>query len=277
MHEGSARMKQIKLTTRLTSKLRDPIESDANKIKQVVANLLSNAIKFTEQGSVEIGTRLEKSTVVVYVRDTGIGIHHDVKEKIFERFYQAEMNTTRTYGGNGLGLTIARAYVTLLGGEIWLKSTSGQGSTFYFSLPQSTSTSQVLQKQDEHPAKPDAISGQHILVVEDDMLVNAYLKEIFKGKDLNVSFACNGFEALEVLRSNLNIKLVITDIKMPGMDGYDLLKEVRKTRPEIIVIAQSAFVFSDEKQKILSAGFDDYLPKPLTEDDLMGIIAFHLQ
>lgn len=251
------------------------IQTDNTKFIQIISNLLNNALKFTSNGHVEFGYSEKDSMIEFYVSDMGIGISPDQHKKIFESFYQVESTLDRKYGGTGLGLSICKAYVELLGGTIWLSSEPGIGSRFYFTVPfdkpESYSTSNLI---DEKLFKIGKDASLVLLVAEDDE-VNFNLINIFlKDQNVKIIWAKTGQEAVDICKSEEAIDLVLMDIRMPVMDGYTATRQVIELRPNLPVIAQTAF--ADEKEMALKSGCIDFIAKPFNKSHLVEIIKKHL-
>ena len=183
------------------------------------------------------------------------------------------MEVTREYEGAGLGLSISKAFVEVLGGEMWLDSTPGEGSVFYFTLPR--------QELDEDEIKTDKNAGEvsrqmseefTLLVAEDDETSYMLLREIMADKGINLLWAKNGEEALEKLNSHKEVDIVLMDIKMPVMDGYVTTREIKKEWPELPIITQTAYISEEDRNKAYKAGCDAYISKPIDADELMGWI-----
>jgi signal transduction histidine kinase/CheY-like chemotaxis protein len=252
---------------------RDKLTTDGDKLKQVLGNLINNAIKYTGKGKIVFGYKREKEVLHFYVSDTGIGISPELQEKIFERFRQAEMGVTREYEGAGLGLSISRAYVEMLGGEIWVDSTPGHGSVFHFILPfhpmESNETSPKKGVRDNGAKLPENLT---LLVAEDDETSYLLLREIMRNTGINLYHARNGEEVIKKLKEHPEVDLVLMDVKMPRMDGYRATQVIKKSWPSLPVIAQTAYASEEDRQKALNAGCDAYLAKPVNADELMGWI-----
>jgi len=249
---------------------------DYVKLKQVLENLMSNALKFTHEGYIRFGYKSSSNELIFYMEDSGIGIEKKYHDKIFEQFRQIELTTTREYGGTGLGLAICKAYVNLLGGKLWLNSTKGKGSIFYFTIPYkpvliNENLGLIKTLQD----KPLITRNKSILVAEDEFANYMLLNEILKDLDIKVLHAKNGEEAIEIVKRK-NVSLALLDIKMPEMNGYEAVIEIKKIRPSLPVVAQTAFATSEDRDKILGAGFDDYLPKPIQKEALYEIVKKYL-
>ena len=251
------------------------VNTDSEKLYAVLINLVKNAIKYSEVGTIEVGCIKNQSHFEFYVKDTGFGISEDKQKEIFERFIQANYDKKRIIEGTGLGLSIAKAYVEMLGGEIWLKSKVNVGSTFYFTIPiENNLINNLTEKKDTinqafNLNKPTKIN---VLIADDDELS---LKLLTKYLDLYCSkiyCARNGKEALEIFKKNPDIKLIFMDVKMPEMDGYETTKEIRKFNREIVIVAQTAYALSEDKEMAINAGCTDYLSKPVNREMLEKLI-----
>ena len=254
------------------------IETDSTKLNQVLTNLVKNAIKYTHEGEIEFGYTMERhDRMLFYVSDTGIGISKETQVIIFDRFSQAESTLTRDYEGAGLGLAISKSLVELLGGEIYLKSTPGKGSTFYFTLPvqsSATPTNQVEEKKlKEKIEDTHFLQGSiTILIAEDDYTSYLFIEELLEDKAYNLLHARNGEEVVDMVKTTEDIDLVLMDIKMPRKDGFQATREIKKVKPGIQVIAQTAFASEEDKQKAFNAGCDDYISKPIDESKFIETI-----
>ncbi len=244
--------------------------TDASRFKQVMINLLSNAIKFTHQGEVRFGYTVEGEFLQFFVKDTGIGIDPQHFQLIFDRFMQVPQNSTKLYGGTGIGLSISQALVEKMGGKIWLESEVGQGTTFYFTLPN-------IQHGREKPEivknKPDGLltnklTGKKVLIVEDEPS-NQQLLKLFLQPTHAVLLMCeNGLEALEII-NHQDIDIVLMDIKMPVMNGLEATMKIKKIKPEIPIIIQTAYAMANEREDAFKAGCDAYLAKPVKKVQLI--------
>jgi CheY-like chemotaxis protein len=254
------------------------IETDREKIYAILTNLVKNAIKYSNTGIIEFGYNLKNKYLEFFIKDTGIGIPHDKKEVIFDRFIQADIADKRAFQGAGLGLSISKAFVEMLGGKIWVESDEGKGSTFYFTIPYNTEPEEknviqndVLGEGAENQINPE-VSGLKILIAEDDeeseklitIAVRKFGKEVLK--------ATIGVEAIEACRNNPDIDLVLMDIKMPIMDGYEATRQIRQFNKEVVIIAQTAYALTGDREKAIEAGCNDYISKPIKRDELMGLV-----
>ncbi len=247
------------------------IVTDITRLRQILTNLIGNAVKFTIKGNVTFGyTFKDSNTILFFVKDTGIGVHPDKLTFIFERFRQVDSSTTRKFGGTGLGLAISKGLVDLLGGNIWVESIEGEGSTFYFTLPYKTLN---IKPVGEH-VNVDENSlykweNKSILIVEDDETSYKFLKEILKKSKIKIYHANNGKKALEICKNTNDINLILMDIQLQGLNGYEITKKIKQINPNLPIIAQTANAMDDDKRKCLDAGCDDYVSKPIDKKILL--------
>lgn len=251
------------------------VETDTNKLIQVLSNLLENAIKFTKKGVIEFGYSLFESKLEFYVKDSGIGIEMEEQKNIFNRFTQGRLEQTHNHGV-GLGLSIVKGIVTILGGEVWLDSQAGVGSTFYFTIPYENvmaDTNIVLD------TSSTTLDNSHftVLIAEDDRFSFLYLKACLSDVNCSILHAVNGKEAVKLVHQNSSIDVVLMDINMPEMNGDKALEEIRKINTEIPVIAQTGLAMAGDKEKMLKAGFNDYISKPISPRVLIKTINKHLK
>jgi CheY-like chemotaxis protein len=262
------------------------INTDHEKVYAILTNLVKNAIKYTHKGSIELGYVSTSSTIQTldrmvseplelqfYVKDTGIGIPKDRQEAIFERFIQADIEDKMAYQGAGLGLSISKAYVQMLGGKIWVESEEGKGSTFYFTLPfHAKPDTETIGRKPIPSEKNKDVRKLKILIVEDDetseMLIDSFVKSF--GEE--VLKARTGVEAVEVCRTNPDIDLILMDIRMPDMSGYEATKQIRKFNNEVIIIAQTAYAQFGDRENLIGAGCNDYIAKPINQSALQTLI-----
>lgn len=249
------------------------IKTDEEKLIQILSNLLSNAIEFTHEGGIEFGYQVLDEKIMFIVKDTGIGIASNMQKAIFKRFIQSDLSDTREYGGNGLGLSIAKSYVELLKGKIWLESELNEGSIFYFTIPTSI---EILQNEDYSNKKVERIvpdlSGKTLLIVEDDETNYLLLEEVLGNHNANLIRASDGLEAIQICRDNNDIDLVFLDLKLPNLDGFKATPIIKDLKPDLPVIAQSAYAFADEKQRALKAGCDAFIPKPIDFNTIASVL-----
>ena len=244
--------------------------ADKQRLAQILNNLISNALKYTEKGYVEIGYNvIDNATVQFYVKDTGVGISKEEASKIFTRFYKAKNDFT-TFRGMGLGLSIAKVFIGKMGGEIHFESEKSKGSTFYFSLPYIKT--ECVPSEGHGNKKITDLKDKQILVAEDDDENYMLTQTILKKAGATVIRAENGKKAVQICEKNNDIDFVLMDIKMPIMDGIEATKIIKMKRSNIIIIAMSAYVFTGPRQSEISAGFDNFIPKPINVDLLISIL-----
>ena len=263
------------------------INTDSHKLNQIFTNLIGNSIKFTSKGVIEIGCNILSEKVnehskpkelLFYVKDTGVGIEDEIKDNIYDEFFKVEHEISRLYGGIGLGLSITQKLVYMLGGRIWFETKVGEGTQFYFTLPIS-----VLET--ENNKLKNAREGfdlgynwedRKLLIVEDDAMSYLFLREILKPTKIIILHAPDGRSAIDIVTENLDIDLILMDIKLPGISGYEATKQIKKII-DIPVIAQTAYAMLDDHTKILEAGCDDYISKPINRRNLLRIIDLYLK
>ena len=246
------------------------IHCDTGRLEQIFNNLLSNALKFTFSGKITFGYSCEKESLLFFVEDTGLGISPQNQKIIFERFRQEEETQTKTFGGTGLGLPISKGLIELMGGKMWLTSEKGTGSNFYFTLPVVIRHEAIPNDNiSTPPKKPLNLSGKTILVVEDVPENIELIITMLKATRVSIIRADNGLIAVHLCRENPSIDLVLMDIQMPVMNGYDATREIKKIRPGLPVIALTAYAFDKDKKSCEEAGCDDFLSKPIFKKDLL--------
>ena len=242
------------------------IYSDKNRVYQVLRNLIDNAFKFTQTGKIEFGCSASSSeALTMYVKDTGIGIEPDKEKVIFQSFRQAQEGTSRKYDGSGLGLAIVSGILERLGGKIWVDSTPGSGSTFYFTLARNIEKieEQPVAEQPQLERETKAENGKRIVSVEDDKASVEYLKIVMKSLGYELVNFNLAREAINYLKSQ-DADLILMDVQLPEMNGFDATREIKATFPEIPVIIQTAYAMKSDMEKAYQAGCDDYLAKPLS-------------
>lgn len=253
-------------------------KSDEDKIYAVLLNLVKNAIKFTDEGIVEFGCVKKENYLEFYVKDTGIGIPLDRQQSIFERFIQADIEDKAVREGSGLGLTISKSYIELLDGTIKLNSKEGVGSTFYITIPYEKIADEIVSSVTENPIDLKVIPHPKlkILIVEDDIVGQLYLKEILDSISNEILIAENGLEAIELYKKNPDIELILMDMGLSKLNGYDATREIRKLSSDVIIIAQTAFAFTSDKEKTIEAGCNNYISKPINKEKLYKLMNEHL-
>lgn len=252
------------------------ILSDPLRFKQVMNNLISNAIKFTPSGVVEFGYQIiNGQTIRFFIKDTGIGLPADKLGIIFERFRQAEESTTKAYGGTGLGLTISRKLIELLGGKIWVESELNSGSTFYFTLPYMVAKENGKLKPFPDKSDKRDWTGKIILVAEDENSNFEFMQATLLRTNATIIRARNGLEAVDACLNN-KIDLVLMDIRMPEMNGYEATRKIKADLPDLPVVSLTAYAMSEDRAKSLAEGCDDHISKPIRPNELIGKISKYL-
>jgi signal transduction histidine kinase len=246
---------------------------DSVRLRQVLINLISNGIKFTSEGYVEFGYIIPNNvTILFYVQDTGIGLTPDTSKVIFERFRQGDETITRKYGGTGLGLAISKKLVQLMGGQIWVESELGKGSTFFFRLPLIIpNTSEIILENINKKIVKGSLVDKSILIAEDEDINYLFLQEVLSPTQARIQRATNGKEAVEMMRKH-DFALVLMDIQMPIMNGYEATQEIKTFKPNIPIVAQTAYAMAEDRAKGLRAGCDGYLTKPIKPEDLLQTV-----
>jgi PAS domain S-box-containing protein len=273
-HRASAESKNISLYQKKA--LRDEnaiIMTDHEKLKHILSNLIGNAVKFTNSGFIEYGYNIKEKYIEFFVRDTGIGIRPELHAAVFERFRQAETSDTRTYGGAGLGLSISKGLVEIMGGNIWLESEYGKGSTFYFNIPYNPCGISISAGA-EDKRKINDQHDEEVLIVEDDDINYLFLEELLQSFNFITFHAKNGLEAIQQYKENPRIKIIFMDLKMPVMDGFEAARELKKYAPQVPIIAQTAF-FSSEIDEMKN--FDGYISKPIQKSEMKKILSKYLK
>jgi CheY-like chemotaxis protein len=253
--------------------------TDQDKLYVILTNLLKNAIKYTDKGSIEFGYEIVETRHVLslwqfYVKDMGIGIPKNRQEFIFERFNQADIADVQARQGAGLGLSIAKAYVEMLGGRIWVESEVEKGSVFYFTLPYNAKPEEkaVVENVVSETAGENLIKDLKILIAEDDepserlisIIVNEFSKEVIKVK--------TGIEAVETCRNNPDLDLILMDIQMPDLNGHEATLQIRQFNKGVVIIAQTAFGLYGDREKAIESGCNDYISKPINKAELLKLI-----
>jgi signal transduction histidine kinase/CheY-like chemotaxis protein len=269
--------KQEKITLKKHFAINDSdfcILCDTVRLRQILNNLINNAIKFTNEGFVEFGYIIpNNATILFYIQDTGIGLASEKTNLIFDRFRQGDDSTTRKYGGTGLGLAISKKLVNLMGGQIWVESELEKGTTFYFSLPMIIpSSSEAILQVGFQKTPSQALKGKTILIAEDEDTNYFFLQEILSPTHVSIKRASNGLEAIEIVKNNPDISLVLMDIQMPIMNGYEATQEIKKINPTLPVVAQTAYAMAEDRAKGFRAGCNGYLSKPIKPEDLLNVL-----
>lgn len=259
------------------------INTDSQRMKQVLSNLIENAFKYTDKGKIDIGFTTTENSVTFFVADTGIGIPADKHELIFDRFYQLNHLNDRKTSGTGLGLAICKNLVMLLGGQIWVNSEPSKGSTFSIRVPVESIKRQPNPAfLDESKGKPQANKAGYnwnnitILVAEDEDLNYKVLDTCLTRTMAHIIRAKDGAAAVEICK-NQKVDLVLMDIQMPGMNGFEATQEIKRLNNRTPVIAQTSFAMIGEKERCLQAGCDDFITKPLNIDTLLSKIEHYIK
>lgn len=257
------------------------INTDSEKLIAILTNLVKNAIKFTDEGSIEFGYKTVETnnylSLQFFVKDTGIGIPKGRQAAIFEPFIQSDIADKRAFQGTGLGLSIAKSYIEMLGGNLWVESKVGQGSKFYFTIPYDPLLKVIPDEKTVVPSKEKSAQSKKlkILITEDDKASQMLLTIACKEYSKVILKAGTGFEAIAACRNNPDIDLVLMDIKMPGLDGYEATRQIRRFNSDVVIIAQTAYGLSGDREKAIAAGCNDYISKPLQVIDLQEQISRH--
>lgn len=272
--------KKIEVSKLFANEFKDyQIITDKTRFNQIFQILISNALKFTEEGSIEYGCEFsDPKHFLFYVKDTGIGIPKDKQDAIFHSFRQVEETDTRQYGGLGIGLSIARNLVEAFDGEIWVESEEGKGSIFYFTLPcEELKTQEGSQEKCKEEPEEPTDRKLTILIAEDEIYNFEYLSELLKRMGVIPIWAKNGKEAVEIITSRKDIDLILMDIRMPVMDGIVASSLIRKTNPDIPIIAQTAYTMPKDIDKVMDAGINSYISKPINGNKLKQLISEYLR
>ena len=283
--------KSLYLTLELEEGVPDYIYADVSRLRQILINLISNALKFTHRGGVSVRVYPapdagpvdeERPTIQFEVRDTGIGISPDRFNAIFESFTQSDDSISRTYGGTGLGLSICRELVSMMKGSIWVESETGKGSSFYFKIPLKKGQENLSHRLQKESVLKNASQRQlSILLAEDNEVNQRLASAVLKKLNHDVDVAKNGIRVLEMLR-NKYYDLILMDIEMPKMDGIEATERIRKGEAgegmkDIPIIAITAHVLDEIKDRCISAGMDEYVAKPIKIEELSPIMEWVLQ
>ena len=264
---------EIELKTNLSLEgVESIIKCDGPRLQQVITNLIQNALKFTNKGFIEIGYELVDENIQFHVKDTGLGISPQNIKLIFERFGQAEEGYSRNFQGAGLGLPICKGFVELMGGKIWVESEFNKGSIFYFTIPNKPSFPSSISKTRKATNAQYNWKGKKILLVEDETFSQNFMETILLPLGPKIIYAGDGFEAMDKVRQNPDIDVILMDIRLPGIDGIEATKKIRLlgfTKP---IIAQTANALPEDKKLCLSAGCNEFVAKPIARLELLATI-----
>lgn len=246
------------------SKINCIVKTDKIRLQQILINLLDNALKFTKSGSVSFGYRIEDENILFQVSDTGIGIKTKNHDKIFNRFYKVDGNSDELYRGTGIGLFLTKKIVEALGGDVWVVSNYGDGATFYFTLPKTGYRKiEDLPEKESPTEKTYNLEGKKILVVEDQPSSQIFFKNMLKKYGIEVLQAWDGSEGIKLAKKHPDIDLILMDLRLPMVNGYEAFEEIRKFNTDVPIIAQTAFGMKADEKACLKAGFNDYISKPI--------------
>ena len=282
---------QIKTRPNLQFRLHIPepeqqvtVNTDPARLKQIFVNLIHNAIKFTPDGYIEIGfDLLPENNIRLFVRDTGIGIPHEKQKLIFERFRQIDESHTKEFGGTGLGLAICKNLVEKMESELLVKSLEGQGSDFQFTLKYvhiKEPAPDPVQAREERKSEAKMVNldlkGRKILIVEDDGSSYLFLETLLRKHNPKILWAKSGLHAIELLKKEDDIDLILMDIRMPEMNGIDTTRKIRKIYPDLPIIAQTAYAQISDRKIALDCGCNDYISKPIEAAELNAMLSKYL-
>jgi two-component system, sensor histidine kinase and response regulator len=246
------------------------IETDLEFLQKITNHLLDNAVKFTSQGFVKFQWNIEGAELKIAVKDSGKGIDEAARSKIFNAFEQEETSLTRSHEGSGLGLAIIKGLLDLLGGKITFETSIGNGTEFYITLP--TGKNQPLVEVEQTLSADHHSKEKTFLIAEDDYANRLLLKSILKNSGTKIYLAENGFEAVNIYKEHPEINMVLMDMKMPVMDGFEATAILKSLNPALPVIALTAYAMSGDEQKAREAGCDEYLTKPVSKSKLFALI-----
>ncbi len=256
------------------------INTDSSHIKSILTNLLDNAFKFTEKGEIHFGYMLNESNkdsyVKFYVKDTGIGLSGEYQTRIFNRFTKAEISKQKLYRGAGLGLSISKNLVEILGGRIWVESELGRGAAFYFNIPFNTSDiNQSIISQKDIQIQNYHWEKKSILIADDEYANYRQLNIALSKTGAKLHHARNGIEAIKIVENN-KIDLILMDIKMPIMNGLEAARKIKSMNKRIPIIAQTAFTLEYDEKKSFDSGCDAFLTKPIRQPQLLSLLNSYL-
>ena len=266
----------IELKLILSDQINDiEIETDAHRLRQVFSNLLTNSLKFIDEGYIEFGySSISPTYIQFFVKDTGVGIGAEKKEILFNQYGQGKDTYSRNKEGTGLGLAISKSFVELLGGNIWVDSELDEGSTFYFTIPLRTDSSvNSTSFYNKFLEVQSVVWSNHTILVVDDVKQNfIYLKGILNHTKANLLWVRNGKEAVDICRKDKSINMILMDLRMPVMDGFEASKIIKRERPDIFIVAQTAFSSPEFRKKCMDILCDGYLTKPIDYKELFSIL-----
>ena len=260
--------------TENTALLEHEIQSDPNRLRQIIVNLITNAIKFTPKGRIEVGADFSGKDMLFWVKDSGIGIPYEKQKTIFERFHQVEGLDSKPAIGFGLGLAISKALVELLGGHLWVESIPELGSLFVFTIKTNIESNTMETNQlKESSSYPFDFKEHTLLIAEDIDFSFLYIEAVLRRTGVKILWAQNGKEAIEHVKTNHDIDLILMDMHMPLVNGYEATEIISGLRPGLPIIAQTAFVLPDDVKKCYDAGCAGYLSKPIRKEQLLNTLS----
>jgi signal transduction histidine kinase/CheY-like chemotaxis protein len=261
-----------------TTNLKNYIISDPNLIEQILINLLDNALKSTVKGNIEFGYKIEMNqSIQFFVKDTGIGIPETDIKLVYNKFHRVKRAHKGSSAGNGLGLSVCKGMVEVLGGKIWFDSLVNKETTFYFTIP--FIPAEIFDKTSNASTSPflkNDYKDKIILVVEDDLNSYQFIEALLSETNARIIHAKNGEDGVEICKLVDNIDLVLMDMQLPFINGYEATNQIKAINPNIAIIAQTAHVMNDDRAKCLNAGCDDYIPKPIDPDDFFRLLNHYL-
>jgi CheY-like chemotaxis protein/anti-sigma regulatory factor (Ser/Thr protein kinase) len=268
--------KGLELIKHFPADTKTPLICDEGLLEKALSHLLDNAIKFSLKGNITFGVNFTNREIELFVKDTGSGIDPVAQSTVFQIFMQADVANTRGYEGSGLGLSIAKGLVELMGGSIRMESEKGKGSALYITFPNVNSQSLELKSPVKTESRKNTSESPLILIAEDDDANSSFFKMVLEKNSFSYLLACNGREAIELCSTHPEISLILMDIKMPVMDGLEATRKIKEFRKDLPIIGVTAFAMTGDKEKALEAGCDEYLSKPVKSDLLLSIISKQL-
>lgn len=270
---NTEKIQSIKLKLIKGSNIEINLINDKYRLHQILKNLLDNAFKFTKEGQIEFGYNLQdENKITFFVKDTGIGISKEYLKMIFTSFKQVDDSITRDYEGAGLGLAICAGLLERMGGRIWVKSEKNIGSEFYFELDLNNKKEKRLNEQNFQNIKKTFLKDKIILIVEDDLVSYEFLKIYLENiGGSGIIQTAKGEDAVKIIESG-KVDLIFMDIRLPGIDGYETTRRIRKMDKKVKIIAQTAYALENDNKKSIAAGCNDHISKPIEEKVLIGII-----
>jgi PAS domain S-box-containing protein len=264
--------KNLDFIKQVPSDLKIQIITDDVLLEKALDHLVDNAVKFTDKGRITLGIRNSENEIELFVQDTGSGIDQEIQSSVFQIFMQEDLADTRGYEGSGLGLSITKGLIELMGGKIRMESEKGKGSAFFLTLPLVKNKSKEIMSPDKTKSIINKSDSAVILIAEDDESNSSLLITVLKRASLKHLVAFNGAEAVELCRTHPEITLVIMDIKMPVMDGFSATRKIKEFRKDLPIIGVTAYAMTGDRDRALEAGCDDYLAKPVKSDQLIALI-----